>query len=241
MGKIYGYCRISRRTQKIERQVQNILKAYPNAEIKQEAYTGTKIKGREKFEKLLKSVEAGDTIVFDSVSRMSRNADEGVQTYFALYDRGISLVFLKEPYINTDTYSNLLQDRIELTGTDADEIIMGINNYFRRLARNQIQIAFEQSQKEIDDLHERTKEGIRVARAHGKQIGQVAGRTLNVKKKEPIKAKIKEKSKDFYGTYTDKDLIKILGIARNTYYKYKKELAAELNGETNNSDDHNKH
>ena len=35
---------------------------------------------------------------------------------------------------------------------------------------------------------------------------------------------IKAKSKDFDGTYTDIDLIKILGIAKNTYYKYKREL-----------------
>ena len=70
---------------------------------------------------------------------------------------------------------------------------------------------------------------MREAKRKGKQIGQVAGATLNVKKKEPIKAEIKAKSKDFEGTYTDKDLMKVLGIARNTYYKYKKELAEELN------------
>ena len=71
--------------------------------------------------------------------------------------------------------------------------------------------------------------GMRVAKENGKQIGQKQGAKLNVKKKEPIKAKIKEKSKDFDGTYSDVDLIKILGIARNTYYKYKKEVAEEMN------------
>ena len=28
---VYGYCRISRKTQKIERQVENILRVYPEA------------------------------------------------------------------------------------------------------------------------------------------------------------------------------------------------------------------
>ena len=226
---IYGYARISRPTQKIERQIQNIIREYPNATIKQEAYTGTKIEGRKEFKKLLDNVKAGDTIVFDSVSRMSRNADDGVKTYFELFEKGVKLIFLKEHYIDTDVYAENLKDKIELQGTDEDEIFKGLNNYFRKLAERQIRIAFEQAQKEVDDLHVRTSEGMREAKRKGKQIGQVAGATLNVKKKEPIKAEIKAKSKDFEGTYTDKDLMKVLGIARNTYYKYKKELAEELN------------
>ena len=226
---IYGYARISRPTQKIERQIQNIIREYPNAIIKQEAYTGTKIEGRKEFKKLLDIVKAGDTIVFDSVSRMSRNADDGVKTYFELFEKGVKLIFLKEHYIDTDVYAENLKDKIELQGTDEDEIFKGLNNYFRKLAERQIRIAFEQAQKEVDDLHVRTSEGMREAKRKGKQIGQVAGATLNVKKKEPIKAEIKAKSKDFEGTYTDKDLMKVLGIARNTYYKYKKELAEELN------------
>ena len=226
---IYGYARISRPTQKIERQIQNIIREYPNAIIKQEAYTGTKIEGRKEFKKLLDNVKAGDTIVFDSVSRMSRNADDGVKTYFELFEKGVKLIFLKEHYIDTDVYAENLKDKIELQGTDEDEIFKGLNNYFRKLAERQIRIAFEQAQKEVDDLHVRTSEGMREAKRKGKQIGQVAGATLNVKKKEPIKAEIKAKSKDFEVTYTDKDLMKVLGIARNTYYKYKKELAEELN------------
>ena len=225
---IYGYARISRPTQKIERQIQNIIREYPNAIIKQEAYTGTKIEGRKEFKKLLDNVKAGDTIVFDSVSRMSRNADEGVKTYFDLFEKGVNLIFLKEHYIDTDVYAENMKDKIELQGTDEDEIFKGLNNYFRKLAERQIRIAFEQAQKEVDDLHVRTSEGMREAKRKGKQIGQVAGATLNVKKKEPIKAEIKAKSKDFEGTYTDKDLMKVLGIARNTYYKYKKERAEEL-------------
>ena len=51
---------------------------------------------------------------------------------------------------------------------------------------------------------------------------------LQVKKKEPIKQEMLKKSKDFKGTITDTDLIKVLGIARNTYYKYKKELKEEF-------------
>lgn len=228
MGKVYGYCRISRVTQNIERQIRNIKKLYPDAVIYQEAFTGTKIEGRAKFNNLVKSVVTGDTIVFDSVSRMSRNAEEGIKMYFELYQRGVELVFLKEPYINTAIYSQNSSRKIELVGVDEDVIFDGINKYFVKLAEKQIRIAFEQAEKEVTDLHQRTKEGIQTARLNGKQIGQKQGATLQVKKKDPAKAEILKKSKDFKGSMTDTDLIKVLGIARNTYYKYKKELLLEL-------------
>ena len=81
--QIYGYCRISTPQQNIERQVRNILVTYPTAHIIREVYTGTTYQGRRELDKLLHTVQAGDTIVFDSVSRMSRNADEGCQLYEA--------------------------------------------------------------------------------------------------------------------------------------------------------------
>lgn len=229
MSKIYGYCRISTKKQSIERQERNILKEYADAIIIKEAYTGTKVYGRKEFEKLLKTVATGDTIVFDSVSRMSRNSDDGIKLYMELYDKGVHLVFLKERYIDTEIYQNNLKDKIELTGTDEDEIFKGINNYFRKLAEKQIRIAFEQAEKEVKDLQERTKEGLLTAKLNGKQLGNEVGTKLITKKSIKAKEEIRAKSKDFYGTYTDRDLIKVLGIARNTYYKYKKELAAELN------------
>ena len=224
MSKIYGYSRISTKKQSIERQIRNIKAEYADAAIVQEAYTGTTLEGRKEFEKLLKVIKAGDTIVFDSVSRMSRNADEGVKLYMELYDKGITLVFLKEHYIDTEIYKSNLQDKIELTGTDEDEIFKGINSYFKKLAEKQIRIAFEQAEKEVEDLHQRTKEGIETARLEGKQIGQVKGTKLVTKKSIKAKEEIKKYSKDFDGTLSDADCMKLIGLARNTFYKYKREM-----------------
>lgn len=229
MDKIFGYCRISRKTQNIERQIRNILATYPNADIRQEAYTGTKVVGRKEFNKLLGEVKQGDTIVFDSVSRMSRNAQEGIEIYFRLYEMGVNLVFLKEGYINTDVYKNAVNQGIDATGNEiADIYIEATNKVIRLLATQQIEKAFEQAEKEVTDLHERTKEGIETARRSGKQIGQKSGAKLNVKKKEPKKAEIRKYCKDFDGNLTDKDTMKLVGLARNTYYKYKKEIFEEL-------------
>lgn len=227
MGIIYGYCRISRKTQSIDRQERNIRAVFPMAIIRKEAYTGTKI-DRPEWSKLVKIVKAGDTIAFDSVSRMSRNADEGVKAYFELFDKGVNLVFLKERYIDTEVYKQNIQDRIELIGTDEDEIFKGINNYFRKLAEKQIRIAFEQAEKEVLDLHQRTKEGIVTAKINGKQIGQKKGVKLTTKKSLEAKELIQRHSIDFNGSLEDADVIKLAGISRNTYYKYKKELRERM-------------
>ena len=225
---IYGYCRVSTDKQNIERQIRNIQKVYPEAVIKQEIYTGTKTDGRKVFEYLLKIVKSGDTIVVDSVSRMSRNAETGFQVYQDLYDKGVELVFLKEPHINTATYKKALSNNISMTGTKTDIILKAVNEYLMELAKEQIMLAFEQSEKEVADLHQRTKEGIETARRKGKQIGRPYGMTVKTKKSISAKKDILKFSKDFNGTLKDVDCIRMIGIARNTYYKYKAELKSEL-------------
>lgn len=231
MQRIFGYCRISRPTQNIERQERNIIKEYPTARIYKEAYTGTKTAGRRELEKLLRQVQSGDIIVFDSVSRMSRNAAEGVELYMSLFDKGIELVFLKEPHINTETYKEDLKRDIPLTGDDVDLILQGVNAYLKRLAARQIELAFGQTQKEVDDLHQRTAEGIETARRNGKQIGQVKGAKLNVKKATAAKQIISTSCKSFGGTLTDEQCAKAAGVSRKTYYKYKAELRSEIQSE----------
>lgn len=225
----YGYTRISTNKQSIDRQIRNIRSLYPKSIIYQEIFTGTKTEGRKKWMQLLKVVKAGDTIIFDSVSRMSRNADEGIQTYFELYEKGVNLVFLKEGYINTDTYNTAIKQSISETGNEiADIYIEATNKVIKMLAAQQIKKAFEQSQKEVDDLHQRTKEGMQTARLAGKQIGQRQGAKLTTKKSIQAKEEIKKYSKDFQGTLKDVDVIRIIGIARNSYYKYKRELLEEI-------------
>jgi len=246
MSKIFGYCRISTPKQNIERQVRNILKEFPDAIIVQETFTGAIFQGRKELEKLIRIVQAGDTIIFDSVSRMSRNADEGFRLYEQLYNKGVNLVFLKEPHINTETYRKTLQEKkIFLNPDSGDEaadklmksILDALNDYVMTLARKQIQLAFIQSQKEVDDLHQRTREGIETARRNGKQIGQQQGRKLKVRKKSPVQELILKYSKNFNGSNSDREVMAIINssinpddkskklhVSINTFYKYKAEL-----------------
>ena len=224
---VYGYCRISTKEQNIERQVRNIKNEFSEAHILKEIYTGTS-NNRPEWKKLLKKVKENDTIVFDSVSRMSRNAEEGVKIYFELFEKGVNLIFLKERYIDTNTYQESLKNRIELQGNDEDEILIGLNNYFKKLAIRQIKIAFEQSEKEVQDLRQRTIEGMITARLNGKQIGLPKGTKLTTQKSIESKKQIQKYCKHFNGSLGDEDTCKLIGISRNTYYKYKKELLMEV-------------
>lgn len=227
----YGYCRISTPKQNIDRQVRNILVAYPDAKIIKEVYTGTKLQGRKELDRLLLQVKPGETIIFDSVSRMSRDAEEGFLLYEQLYRKGINLVFLKEPHINTDTYKNAIQQQVNLTGGLVDSILKGINEYLIQLAKEQIRLAFEQSEKEVKDLHQRTKEGIQTAQLSGKQIGQRSGTKLITQKSLVAKEIILKHNKTFGGSLNDIETIRQAGISRKTFYKYKKELLANTNAQ----------
>lgn len=234
MNKIYGYVRISTEYQNMERQVRNIKDIYPDAIMVKEAFTGTRT-DRPVFSKLLKQVKPGDSIVFDSVSRMSRNAMEGFTLYEELFIQGIELIFLKESYINTATYKEALTKDIPLTGTNVDYILEGIRKYLLALAKEQIRLAFLQAEKEVIDLRQRTKEGMETARLHGKQIGRRPGSKVATKKSLQAKEIILQHSRSFGGSLKDSEVIILAGINRCSYYKYKKELREELgNGNEEN-------
>lgn len=224
---IYSYCRISKSKQSIERQIRNVLREYPEAVIIQEVFTRTTL-NRKEWNKLMKRIKKGDTIVFDSVSRMSGEAEEGFKTYMYLYNMGVNLVFLKEPHINTDVFKKALERNIEMTGGNVDVILQGINQYLMLLAEEQIKIAFQQSQKEVDDLHQRVKEGLETARINGKQVGNVKGQKYETKKSKQAKETILKHSAEFNGNLNDIEVMKLTGLSRNTYYKYKKELKEEI-------------
>ena len=219
----YGYCRISKAKQVIERQIRNIKAAYPDAVIIQEIFTRTRM-DRKEWQKLMKIIKPGDWIIFDSVSRMSGNAEEGFAEYERLYNMGVVLVFLKEPHINTETYKKALENNIQLTGSNVDFILEGVNKYLMALAKEQIKLAFEQSEKEVEDLHQRTKEGLVTAKLSGKQIGRKPGAEVITKKSVEKKQIILKHSKDFNGNLTDTEVMILTGLARNTYYKYKRAL-----------------
>lgn len=226
-GTVYGYCRVSTRHQHLERQIENIKREDPDARIFQEQYTGTRME-RPEWQKLMKILKPGDTIIFDEVSRMSRDAEEGFAEYTRLFENGVKLVFLKEPHINTDVYRKAMETKIDGVGDEiADTLIAAVNAVLQIVQRQQIEAAFASAQKEVDFLHKRISEGVKRAQATGKTVGRKKGAKIETKKAREQKKVILKHCQDFGGSLTDVDCIKLTGLSRNTYFKYKRELRAE--------------
>lgn len=232
--KLYAYARVSTQRQSLKRQIDNITTAnngaYAGALFFSDKFTGSTM-DRPEWNRLYKQLKEGDTIVFDSVSRLSRDAESGAALYEELYQKGINLIFLNEPHCNTDCYRQAAAASIPPTGNEiADIYIEATNKVLMLLARNQIAIAFEQAEKERLDICNRVKDGMKAAKEKAarqgieKQYGLVSGTKLTTKKSVSAKEIIVKHSKDFNGTLEDPEVIKLCGISRNTYYRYKKQL-----------------
>lgn len=235
--KLYAYTRVSTQRQSIKRQIDNITSAdggaYAGALFFNDRFTGSTL-DRPEWNRLYKRLEPGDTVVFDSVSRLSRDAESGAALYEELYQKGVSLIFLNEPHCNTDCYRQAAAASIPSTGNEiADIYIEATNKVLMLLARRQIAIAFEQAEKERTDICNRVRDGMRAAKEEAarqgieKTYGLAAGTKLTTKKSVAAKEIIRKRSKDFDGTLDDSEVMKLCGISRNTYYRYKKQLKSE--------------
>lgn len=115
-------------------------------------------------------------------------------------------------------------EEITVCGKPALFTSIRINEYLMALAKEQIKLAFEQSEKEVVELHQRTREGLLTARLNGKQVGRKKGIGFETKKSKAAKEKIRIHCKAFGGTLDDMECMKLTGLARNTYYKYKRQI-----------------
>lgn len=231
---VYGYVRVSTKQQKTQRQIDNIKSYNADAVIYEEKQSGKDVEGRAVFRKMLDKVKCGDTIVFDEVSRMSRNADEGYNLYMDLMDKNINLVFLKERHIDTEEYKRRTQNHIERISSSnkkMDNLINGIlelvADFEKENLKDNIRLAFQQAEHERQFLIKRVTEGKSKSE---KPQGRPQGSTnLKTEKADHIKKVIKEQSKDFDGKFSDAKIMReyLNGVARNTYYKYKSELKKE--------------
>lgn len=110
MSKIIGYCRVSTKGQldgnSIEEQSKKILDRYSNAEIIEESYSGAK--ERPIFNKVLDSLESGDTLVVTKLDRFCRTTKEGLEYIDRLMDNGIKIHILNMGLIEDTPMGRLI-------------------------------------------------------------------------------------------------------------------------------------
>jgi len=200
---------------------------YPDGIIIEEKYTGNTT-ARPAWARLFKIAAAGDTIAFDAVSRMSRNAEEGITAYEDLYQRGVKLVFRQQPHMNSEKYESLLSEVFPRRGDETDYILEGVEKFLKVSRRKDFFLAFDAAEKENSEKRKNTKAGMAASKAtKGTEFGRKKGQKVETSKARAAKREILKLSRDFDGHNTDEEVRAIVGISRPTYYKYKAELRAE--------------
>ena len=232
-----GYARVSTPKQKLERQIANLKTAYPGIVIIAEVYTGS-TDNRPKWIKLMRQCRAGvvGKLVFDEVSRFSRNAEEAVKEYKELYELGIELEFLKEPHINSSIYRQASERRIDISTDSMDEdtanliktVIEGLNDYLLAVAEKQIYLAFEHAQNERELLSKRTSEGLKQAKLMGSKVGRQKGDKIITRKQKRAVRIIRKKYELFDGGYlTATECYKACNVSKSTFYRYLQQMQEE--------------
>lgn len=193
-SKTFSYVRVSSQEQNVDRQVDSMRKiGIDDRDIFIDKLSG-KDTDRPQYQLLKAVVRKGDTVVVDSITRLSRNMDDIKIEYAWFNDNGINLQFLKEPMLNTRN------DTSDVMRKAINDIILTILGAF--------------AQKEREEIKERQREGIEAARRRGKHLGRPKARLT----KEQL-----EQFNQFYsiwkfGEMTAVALMKEMGLKRNTFY-----------------------
>lgn len=226
---VVGYARVSTEKQKLDRQIANLKEKYPDIVIVSEVFTGS-TDNRPKWKKLMRQCRAGivKKLVFDEVSRFSRNAEEAIVEYKELYELGIEMEFLKEPHINSSVYRQASERRIEIATESMDKdtanlistVIEGLNDYLMAVAEKQIYLAFDHAQKERELLSKRTSEGLKRAKLMGSKVGRQPGEKLVTKKQKRAKRIIRKHYIMFGGELTATQCYQVARITKSTFYRY---------------------
>lgn len=205
-SKTFAYVRISSKEQNIDRQIDAMHSlGIDDRDIFIDKQSG-KDTDRPQYQFLKAVVREGDTVVFDSLTRLSRNMDDIKKEYSEFNDKGINLQFLKEPMLNTSN------DTSDVMRKAINDIILTILGAF--------------AQKEREEIRERQREGIEAARRRGKHLGRP--------KAELTKEQLEQFNK-FYliwksGEMTAVALMNVMELKRNTFYNkvklYEKQLSS---------------
>lgn len=156
------------------------LKKYGIDVIYNEKMTGTK-KDRPELNRLLERITKGDTVVIESLSRLGRSTKDLIELTELFKSKGVRLVSLKE---SIDTESS--------TGKLLFTLMSAL------------------AQFERDTIADRTREGLRSARARGRTGGRPKVNSDDVKKAVKL-----------YNTqqYSVKEIEELTGVKKSTLYR----------------------
>lgn len=146
----YGYVRVSTKEQNEDRQT-IALREFGVSKIYLDKQSGKDF-NRLNYQKLIRKMKSGDTLVIKSIDRLGRNYDEILEQWRIITkEKSCAVVVLDMPLLDTR------QSR-DLTGTLIADIVLQLLSYV--------------AQTEREFIRQRQAEGIAVAKAKGVKFGR---------------------------------------------------------------------
>lgn len=148
----YAYIRVSSRDQNEERQIVAMHDfGVEDKQIYLDKQSGKDF-DRPQYQKMMRKLKTGDTLVIKSIDRLGRNYDEILTQWRVITkQKKVAVVVLDMPLLDTR------QDR-DLTGTLIADIVLQLLSYV--------------AQTERDFIRQRQQEGIAAAKARGVKFGR---------------------------------------------------------------------
>ena len=154
-SKTYAYARVSTRDQNLSRQFD----AFADLQIPQKQIFADKASGKDfirpEYQRLMRRLRKGDTLVISSIDRLGRNYNEIIEQWRIITkEKGIDVIVLDMPLLNTK------QQPENITGTFVADLVLQILSYVAQVERESIRV--------------RQAEGIAAAKARGVHCGRPA-------------------------------------------------------------------
>ncbi|MFZ3576770.1 recombinase family protein [Virgibacillus sp. DJP39] len=202
--KTFAYIRVSSKDQNEARQVDTMQRLGVNERDVYVDKVSGKNTNRPQYQALKTQARKGDTVIFDSITRMSRNMNDIKAEFKYFVDKGVSLQFVHEPMLNTtatDENGDVLQRAIS-------DIILTLLSAF--------------AEKERTDINERQAEGIAAAKRNGKQLGRptVTYNTLTKEQRDLFNVQYRRWKE---GAQTAVETMNNVDMKKTTFYKIVKE------------------
>ena len=147
---------------------------------------------RPEYQKMISELHKGDVLVIHSIDRLGRNYEEIITEWRKITKEIEADIIVQDmPLLNTS------QNK-DLTGTLIADIVLQLLSYV--------------AQRERENIRQRQKEGIAIAKARGKYKGRA---------KKEIDKKLFEDTKTRWqnGEITKIQFAEIIGVSRGTLYK----------------------
>nr|DAL44006.1 MAG TPA_asm: gamma delta Resolvase, site specific recombination [Caudoviricetes sp.]DAM76062.1 MAG TPA: gamma delta Resolvase, site specific recombination [Caudoviricetes sp.] len=185
-----GYVRVSTIEQNESRQIE-AMKTDGVEKIYMDKKSGKDF-NRPEYQRMVSELTKDDILVIHSIDRLGRNYNEIVEQWrYITKEIGADIIVQDMPLLNT------CQDK-DLTGTLIADIVLQLLSYV--------------AQRERENIRQRQKEGIAIAKAQGKYKGR--------SKKEINKDLFEETKRSWQmGEITKAQFAETIGVSRSTLYK----------------------